>query len=111
MIPAALLGVAPSLDPARRARVREALRERLGSEWWELVLHGALALPERWAGPPHGAPSRWDWGVTLRSLAEAEQRREHLDRLARNMTPEQHAQLWQDPSPRAAELRRFMRAG
>ena len=111
MIPAALLGVSPSLDPARRARVREVLRERTGSEWWELVIHASLAVPERWGGPPHGHPSRWDWGWTLLSIAETAQRHEHLQRLARNLTPDQLAELWQDPSDEAAELRRFLRAG
>lgn len=86
-----------------------ALRHRPGSEWWELVLHGALINPERWAGPPHGHPTRWDWGFTLRSLDEARQKREHLERIARNLTPEQLAELWQDPSPQAAALRRAMR--
>lgn len=109
MIPAALFGLTPTLSADQRKRRREALREREGSEWWELVIRGSLAVPERWAGPPHGHPTRWDWGFTVRSMAEAEQRREHLERLARNMTPEQLAELWQDPSEQAAALRRVMR--
>ena len=87
-----------------------AQRTRPGSEWWELVVHASLAAPERWAGPRHGAPERWDWGRTLRTLVDAIQRREHLDRVARNLTPEQQAALWSDPSPEAAELRRVARA-
>lgn len=109
MIPATLFGLAPSLDPARRAVVREVLRERAGSEHAELALHAALVLPEHWALPPVWDPAWWDWGHTVWTMGEADARRQHLERLARNMTPDQLAELWQDPSEQAAELRRFMR--
>jgi hypothetical protein len=82
---------------------------RPGSEWWELVLHGTLTEPERWAGPAHGDPRRWDWGTTGYSLGEALQRHDHLLRVARNLTAEQRDALWSDADPRAAELRRAMR--
>lgn len=109
MIPAVRLGTAVfRLGLEQLVRAPAALRLRPGSEWWELVLHGALAAPERWAGPAHGDPLRWDWGFTARTLDAAFQRRAHLERVARNLTPEQHAALWQDPSEQAAALRRAM---
>lgn len=84
-------------------------RMRPGSEWHELVVFASLAAPERWAGPPHGHPSRWDWGRTLRSMCEAFSRHERLRKFAAGMTPEQRDLVWSDPSPEAAELRRVMR--
>lgn len=55
----------------------------------------------------HGAPDRWDWGVTLVTLAQAQQRHARLERVVAEMTPEQRAALWVDTSPVAAELRRI----
>lgn len=55
----------------------------------------------------HGAPDRWDWGVTLATLVQAQQRHGRLERVVAEMTPEQRAALWTDTSPVAAELRRI----
>lgn len=81
---------------------------RPGSEWHELVVRASLANPERWSGPPHGAPQRWDWGVTLATLFRCWRRRVHLERVARNLTPEQVDALWSDPSDEARELRKLV---
>ena len=110
MIPAALFGLALALSADQRKRRREALREREGSEHAELAIHAALVLPERWALPPVWDPGWWDWGHTLWTIGMSDLQRQHLERLARNMTPEQHAELWQDPSEQAAALRRMMRS-
>lgn len=108
MIPAVRLGATVfRLGLEQLMRTPAVVRLRPGSEWWELVLHGTLAAPERWGGPAHGDPQRWDWGATADSLGRAFQRREHLQRVVRNLTPEQQAALWQDTSPQAAELRRM----
>lgn len=109
MISADLFGLTPTLSADQRKRRREALRERTGSEHAELALHAALRLPERWALPPVWDPSWWDWGHTLWTIGMSDLQRQHLDRLARNMTPEQLAELWQDPSEQAAALRRVIR--
>lgn len=110
MIPAVRLGATVfRLGLEQLVRAPATLRQRPGSEWWELVLHGTLTAPERWAGPPHGAMPRWDWGTTGYSLGEALQRHDHLLRVARNLSPEQRDALWADTDPRAAELRRAMR--
>lgn len=113
MIPAVRLGshvCRLGLDQLVRAVTPAAARHRPGSEWWELVIHASLTAPERWAGPQHGHPSRWSWDFTARTLHDALQRHQHVRRIARNLTPEQQAALWQDTSPQAAELRRAMRA-
>lgn len=82
---------------------------RPGSEWWELVIRASLAKPERWAGPAHGTPPRWDWSLTARDLLEAVGRHERMQRYAAGLTPEQRQAAWSDPSPEAAALRRVMR--
>lgn len=110
MIPAVRLGTTVfRLGLEQLVRAPAAIRHRPGSEWWELVLHASLVLPERWGGPPHGAPDRWDWGMTGYSLGEALAKHDHLLRVARNLTPEQRDAIWQDPSEQAAALRRVMR--
>lgn len=78
-----------------------------GSQHHELVIAASLRHPEL-AGPRHGHPSRWDWGVTYRSALEAQQRHARLKRFAAQMTPDERAALWSDPSPEAAELRRVV---
>lgn len=78
-----------------------------GSQHLEFVIAGSLRRPEL-SGPPHGNPQRWNWGVTLRSLAEACQRRARLERFAAGMTAEERDALWGDSSLEAAELRRVM---
>lgn len=109
MIPAVRLGSTVfRLGLDQLVRAPAAIAPKPGSEWWELVLYGSLAVPERWAGPPHGDPQRWDWGFSARSLHEALLRHEHLQRVARNLTLEQQAALWQEASPEAAELRRVI---
>lgn len=40
-----------------------------GSEWCEAVITASL---RGLGGPPHGHPSRWDWGMTVKSLALAQ---------------------------------------
>jgi hypothetical protein len=80
-----------------------------GSQNLELNIHAALNLPERWALPPVWDEVWWDWGHTLWTMGVALQKREHLLRVARNLTLEQQAALWQDPSEQAAALRRVMR--
>ena len=79
-----------------------------GSQHLEFVIAGSLRRPEL-AGPPHGHPARWDWGVTVRSLAEAIQRRARLERAVAGASPAELDALWSDPSPEAAELRSVMR--
>ncbi len=51
-----------------------------GSQHLEFVIAGSLRWPEL-SGPPHGDPRRWDWGVTVRSLAEAQIRSGDLQRV------------------------------
>lgn len=58
----------------------------------------------------HGAADRWDWGVTVQSLGYALQRHRMLQERLAELTPDQRAALWADPSPEAAELRRIHRA-
>ena len=85
-----------------------------GSEWLELMTQAGARDPERWGEPPFADP-RWfeddPRGFVLRDLDRAWQRRAHLERVARNLTPEQAAALWQDPSEQAAALRAVVRAG
>lgn len=80
-----------------------------GSQWLELVIHTSLARPERWGNQRHGSEDHWDWGRTLATKLEAWRRRTHLERIARNLTPEQRDALWSDPSDEARELRRVCR--
>lgn len=108
MIPAVRLGSTVfRLGREQLLQSPAAETHRPGSEWWELVLHGTMTAPERWAGPLHGDPRRWDWGFTGRSLGEALARHDHLLRIARNLTVEQREALWMTSDPRAAELRRL----
>jgi hypothetical protein len=85
-----------------------------GSQSLELQIQANLRDPERWGEPPHHDP-RWfeddPRGFVLRGLHTALQRHQHLERIARNLTPEQHAALWQDQSEQAAALRRVVRGG
>jgi len=57
----------------------------------------------------HGAPDRWDWGMTMDSLQIAQERHVRLQNLADSLTPEQRMAVWQDPSEQAKQLRRFVR--
>src|ERR1044071_7092524 len=93
-----------TLSTSLLSRSLATARMRPGSEWHELVVHASLASPERWGGPPHGDPRRWDWGATAYSLGMAMNRYAHLERLARNLTPDQRDALWSDPSPEAAAV-------
>lgn len=75
-----------------------------GASWHEAVIRaGKLG----YGGPPHGDPSRRDWGATARSLATAQQTRERQERMVAAMTDEQRAFLWSDSSPMAETLRRI----
>jgi hypothetical protein len=80
-----------------------------GSQHLEAVITAAVRWPSTHAGPPHGHPSRWDWSVTLRSLAEACMRTERLAKHAASMTEAERLEVWGDPSPEAARLRDVMR--
>lgn len=57
----------------------------------------------------HGAPNRWDWSLTARDIAVAQEKHRRLQALADGLTPAQRAALWADPSPQSAVLRRFVR--
>lgn len=86
-----------------------AMAERMpGSEWLELVIAVSLTRPERFGDQRHGRLQAW--GVTFLSLTQAWDKRSHLERVARNLEPDQVAELYRDPSPEAAELRRLARA-
>src|ERR1700744_5313874 len=75
-----------------------------GAEWDEAVLTaGRRGLLTAGAGR-HGAQSRWDWGLTLKSLALAVQRFDRLCQIVAEMTPAQMVSLWSDPE--MGELRR-----
>jgi hypothetical protein len=73
------------------------------------VIRAQLANPERWGGPAHGSPQRYDFGATARSLYEAQRRHVQLERFAAGMTPQQRDAVWSDPSPEAAAIRSVMR--
>lgn len=80
-----------------------------GSQHWESVITAGLRWPEAHAGPPHGSPARWDWGVTVRTLAEACQRNDRLSKYVAGLTEEQRRAVYSDPSDEARQLRRAMR--
>lgn len=60
-------------------------------------------------GTRHGAPDRFDWGMTMQSLHASWQRHERLQAVADALTPEQLDALWQDTSDQARLLRRYVR--
>lgn len=115
MIPAVRLGTAVfRMGLEQLVRSPAVVAFKPGSEWLELMIEANKRDPERWGEPPIW-DARW-WrddprGFIVRQVIEGMQRRAHLERVARNLTPEQHAQLWQDPSAEAAALRRVVRAG
>jgi hypothetical protein len=85
-----------------------------GSQRLELQIQANLRDPERWGEPPFHDPRWWAGdprGFVLRDLHGAWQRHGHLLRIARNMTPAQHAALWSDTGEQASALRRAMRHG
>lgn len=57
----------------------------------------------------HGAPDRWDWGVTLSTLGAAQDRHRRLESMLDEMTTDQRAELWAESTPLANELRRVAR--
>ena len=63
----------------------------------------------RLGAPAHGDRCRWDWGVTVQTLRDAEQRHERMQKLADSLTPEQRAALWGATDEWAVKLRRFVR--
>lgn len=75
-----------------------------GSEWLDGVIRAGM---QGYGGPPHGDSSRWDWGLTLRTLDVAMQRHKMLCEFVEGMTPEQKDALWSDPSEEAARVRRL----
>lgn len=76
-----------------------------GSESYEAVLYYGRRGN---AGPPHGAPERWDWGMTEYSLAIAQQKHARLVSYVRELTPEQRDALWLSDTPEAAAARAVM---
>jgi len=75
-----------------------------GSHWCEAVITaGKRGLLTTGAGR-HGHPTRWDWGLTLKSLAIAAQRYERLHDLIDEMSPDQKIEMWSNPD--MDELRR-----
>jgi hypothetical protein len=83
-----------------------------GSQKLELQIATKLRAPELWPDLPVLDPRQWEGdprGFIVRQIIEGMQRHEHLLRVARNLTPEQQAALWQDPSEQAAALRRVMK--
>lgn len=115
MIPAVRLGTTVfrmGLEQLVRSPAVVALKP--GSEWCELMIQANTRDPERWGEPPFCDPRWWrddPRGFVVRDLDRAWQRRRHLERVARNLTPEQVAALWQDPSEQAAALRRVTGGG
>lgn len=79
-----------------------------GSQWLELVVHTTLVRPERWGNQRHGDESHWDWGHVLHNELEAWRRHKHLERVARNLTPEQRDALWSDLRDEARALRKMV---
>ena len=75
-----------------------------GSEWYEAVLVAGLRGLLHGGAGRHGDRSRWDWGITLKSLALAVQRFERLAQTVAEMTPAQMVTWWTDPE--MGELRR-----
>lgn len=57
----------------------------------------------------HGAADRWDWGLTAESLARAVNRETQADRLVRQMSTEERAELWTGDGPEQPLLRRAAR--
>lgn len=88
----------------RLVRVVTPQQIRPGSEWLEAVITAGI---RGYGGPPHGHPSRWDWGRMASSLALAQQKHDRLYRIVREMTPDQRELLWCDTSPVAEEMRRI----
>jgi hypothetical protein len=80
-----------------------------GSQHWESVIAAGLRWPDAHAGPLHGSPARWDWGVTVRTLAEACQRHAKLVAYAAELTEGQRRAVFSDPSDEAAAIRKAMR--
>lgn len=93
---------------AESAAVAE-LAERFAGLDGGIAMYGATLYEGTLGAPGHGAMCRWDWGVTASTLALAWQRRERLQRMLDDMTPEQRAALWSETSPLAAELRKLAR--
>jgi hypothetical protein len=73
-----------------------------------MVVCGGLRWPEQ-VTTRHGARDRWDWGITAESIARAVDRENQADRLVRQMTPEERADLWTGDGPEQAILRRAAR--
>lgn len=62
-----------------------------GAKHHMLVIEaGKLGLNES----HHGAVNRWDWGMTLATLIDAQDRETQADRLVRQMSAAERASLW-----------------
>jgi len=77
-----------------------------GAAWHHAVITAGMRGQ---SATRHGAPDRWDWGVTANTMQAALQRHERLRALAESLTPEQRAAVWSSADPRAKEMRRFVR--
>lgn len=85
----------------------ETLRTR-----WDGARHHTLVIEAGKLGlttSSHGAADRWDWGVTAESLARAVNRETQADRLVRQMSAEERAEVWTGDGPEQALLRRAVR--
>lgn len=76
-----------------------------GSEWLEAM----IATSRRFAIPCHGHPSRWDWGVTLKTLALACLKEKQTKLIVSEMSPAERAALWTDTGADVARLRKALR--
>lgn len=83
-----------------------ALADKItGSEWLEALIATGLKYSVPW----HGHPSRWDWGVTLKSLSLAIQHDEMVRDIARGLSAEQREALYADNSEAAFRLRKALK--
>lgn len=75
-----------------------------GSEWCEAVVCAGTSARLTDGAGRHGHPTRWDWGVTIKSLALACQRYDCLCNVIAEMDASAQAAMWSDPD--MDELRR-----
>jgi hypothetical protein len=85
----------------------ETLRENWDGAWHHMLVveAGKLGITDS----HHGDCDRWDWGVTLASLVDAQDRERQADRLVRQMTPLEREGIWLGDGPEQELLRRAAR--
>lgn len=86
---------------------KEQLLERLageipGSEWMEATIRTGMRYPIPW----HGHPSRWDWGVTLKTMILAFQKHEQMVATAKELGDK----LWMMNDETGDRLRKALRS-